>query len=51
VAPVTSELVEAAYVEPSHNIPDYIPLFLIDKDQRDLVAYDREQRGCIGLEG
>ena len=50
VPPATPALVEAAYVEPSHNIPDYIPLFLLDASQVAAVRADREARGCTGEE-
>ena len=38
-------LVDRAYVEPQRAVPDYVPLFLIDKDQREAIKADREARG------
>jgi hypothetical protein len=43
-------LVDRAFVEPQRNVPDYVPLFLIDPAQRVAVKADREARGVTGLE-
>jgi hypothetical protein len=45
--PATVALVEAAYVCPHIEVPDFVPLFLIDKDQREQVRADRAARGLL----
>lgn len=44
VAPV--ELIDRAFVDPHRSVPDCVPLFLIDKADRDAVAADRMARGA-----
>ena len=41
--------VETAFVDPTHNVPDFVPLFLVDPAQRAAVKADREARG-VGIE-